>query len=353
MRRGGRSLFAARCGCHRPARGSTTCSRPRGCSSTQATRRTARRRLTEARSRREPRSAESDHRVGARVEVGDRRPQAALDLLATCAAAVDAGTCATRRAVRGQALFQLGRHVDAVRTLVDREVWLEDSASILANQRLIWDGFRRFPLTAPPAPTRRPDRRRVARRSRRSRAPATADLRRSLLALARDVHGSPRGRRAARRAPRPRNGPPAASRSRSRCCCRSLPARAAQRRDPRRLLVAAHLADATGSDTVIRVYDTAARRAASRSICARSSTAPISSSARCCARRWIRSSAQAGFVPTLALNYAQVEAPASRGFYQFGALVGRRGARATRTPRPMPARRRRSRSYRATPAVID
>ncbi len=41
--------------------------------------------------------------------------------------------------VRGRALFALDRPVEAVRTLVERETWLESAAAIRENQRLIWD----------------------------------------------------------------------------------------------------------------------------------------------------------------------------------------------------------------------
>jgi hypothetical protein len=48
-------------------------------------------------------------------------------------------------------LFQLGRPTDAVRVLAEREVWLNDAASVLANQRMIWDGLRLNPSTTPPS----------------------------------------------------------------------------------------------------------------------------------------------------------------------------------------------------------
>ncbi len=55
-------------------------------------------------------------------------------------------------AIRGQALFQLGRTTEAVRVLAERELWLNDAASILANQHLIWDGLRQYPSATPLAP---------------------------------------------------------------------------------------------------------------------------------------------------------------------------------------------------------
>src|SRR5690606_8659337 len=53
---------------------------------------------------------------------------------------------------RGQALFQLGRPIEAVRVLVERELWLDDADSVIANQRLIWDGFKQYPPPAALAP---------------------------------------------------------------------------------------------------------------------------------------------------------------------------------------------------------
>ena len=79
------------------------------------------------------------------LEVDAGRPQAALDLLAS---APQRQTLAAQRdgaAVRGRALFALRRYAEAVRALVAREVWLDTSDDIVANQRMIWDGFRDNP----------------------------------------------------------------------------------------------------------------------------------------------------------------------------------------------------------------
>src|SRR5262245_21454496 len=114
---------------------------------------TARRRLNDARPAATREQQQAITVLMARLELNDRRPQPALDLLATLQAPVPTPVQSDAAAVRGQALSQLGRPVDAVRALVDREVWLEDSASILANQRMIWDGFRQYPPATPIAPT--------------------------------------------------------------------------------------------------------------------------------------------------------------------------------------------------------
>ena len=84
----------------------------------------------------------------ARLEVAEGRPQAALDMLAALPQPLPRAAQSDAAAVRGQALFRVGRPVEAVRALVEREVWLDDAAAILANQRMIWDGFRQHPLAS-------------------------------------------------------------------------------------------------------------------------------------------------------------------------------------------------------------
>ncbi|HZF27509.1 MAG TPA: penicillin-binding protein activator [Gammaproteobacteria bacterium] len=274
---------------------------------------TARRRLTEARAGANPDQQKAITVLAARVELGDRRPQAALDLLATLQQP-STQVQSDAAAVRGQALFQLGRHVDAVRTLVDREIWLGDSASILANQRLIWDGFRRFPLTTPPAPTGDrivdgwlalaplasagdADLRRSLLRWRETYTdhPAAGGLLAELLASQRTTGGFPK--QIALLLPLTSNARSAALAIRDG-------------------FVAAHLGDTASRDTAIRVYDTALLGGQQAYLRAQLDGADfiVGPLLRPEVDQVI---AQAGFVPTLALNYAQAEAPASRSFYQF------------------------------------
>ena len=113
----------------------------------------ARRRLNDAKTGASRDQQQAITVQSARLELGDRKPQAALDMLATLQQPMTVPVQSDAAAVRGQALFELGRPADAVRALVEREVWLDDSASILANQRLIWDGLRKHPPAAPVAPT--------------------------------------------------------------------------------------------------------------------------------------------------------------------------------------------------------
>jgi outer membrane PBP1 activator LpoA protein len=109
----------------------------------------ARRRLGEARNGATLAQQQASTVLLARLELAEGRPQAALDLVAALPQSLPQPTQGDAAAVRGQALFRVGRPVDAVRVLVEREVWLEDAESILANQRMIWDGFR---ATAAPLP---------------------------------------------------------------------------------------------------------------------------------------------------------------------------------------------------------
>ncbi|MGI9330309.1 MAG: penicillin-binding protein activator [Gammaproteobacteria bacterium] len=46
--------------------------------------------------------------------------------------------------IRGEALFRTGDIVGGTEALLEREVWLDESQSIAANQRLLWTLFQRF-----------------------------------------------------------------------------------------------------------------------------------------------------------------------------------------------------------------
>jgi outer membrane PBP1 activator LpoA protein len=79
------------------------------------------------------------------LEIDAGRPQAAFDMLAAVPQTASLVAQRDGAAVRARALFALHRYADAVRTLVAREVWLDDSAAIAENQRLLWNGFRENP----------------------------------------------------------------------------------------------------------------------------------------------------------------------------------------------------------------
>ncbi|HLF10656.1 MAG TPA: penicillin-binding protein activator, partial [Gammaproteobacteria bacterium] len=117
----------------------------------------ARRRLSEVRADRD-RGADHAQRQAvvvllARIELEQGRPQPALDILSELQQPIAVPVLSDAAAVRGRALFRLGRHADAVRVLVEREVWLDDAAQVLGNQRMIWDGFREPSTPAAIAPT--------------------------------------------------------------------------------------------------------------------------------------------------------------------------------------------------------
>jgi outer membrane PBP1 activator LpoA protein len=273
----------------------------------------ARRRLNDAKT-----SANRDQQQAiavllAQLELGDRKPQAALDLLATVQQPSPVAVLSDAAAVRGQALFQLGRHVDAVRTLVEREVWLESSSAILANQRLIWDGLRRYPPAAPLAPTgdRIVD-------GWLALAPiatsGTADLRRSLLRWRETYTDHPAAGvlladlLAAQRAA----GFPAQ-------IALLLPLSSPQRAAALAIrdgFLAAHLRSAGSDATAIRIYDTAQGGTQAAYLRAQLEGAdfivgPLLPSD---VEQVIT---QAGFVPTLALNFARTATPSLRSFYQL------------------------------------
>jgi len=274
---------------------------------------TARRRLGDAKMGANHDQQQAITALLARLELGDRKPQAALDLLATVQEPTPVPVLRDAAEVRGQALFQLGRDVEAVRTLVEREVWLDSSAAILANQRLIWDGLRDHPPATPPAPTgdRIVD-------GWLALAPiatsGSADLRRALLRWRETYTDHPAAGvlladlLAAQRAA----GFPAQ-------IALLLPLSSPQRalalaiRDG---FVAAHLRSAGGDATSIKIYDTAQGGSQGAYLRAQLDGADfiVGPLLPADVEQVIT---QAGFVPTLALNFAQTATPSLRSFYQF------------------------------------
>jgi outer membrane PBP1 activator LpoA protein len=273
----------------------------------------ARRRLNDARPNASRDQQQAITVLQARLEAADKRPQAALDLLATVQPPSSDVVLRDAAAARGQALFQLGRHADAVRALVDREVWLDDSAAILANQRMIWDGFRQYPPPAQLAPTGD----RVVD-GWLALAPlatsGTADLRRSLLAWRQTYTDHPAaGVLLAELLSAQRSaGFPAQ-------IALLLPLSSPQRAAALAIrdgFLAAHLRESAAADTAVRVYDTAQGGAQAAYLRAQLDGADfiVGPLLRPDVEQVIT---QAGFVPTLALNFAQTETPLLRSFYQF------------------------------------
>ncbi|MDH3461913.1 MAG: tetratricopeptide repeat protein, partial [Burkholderiaceae bacterium] len=69
------------------------------------------------------------------IELGD--PEGALALLAAINPPLSPALESALTAARASALFALGQTVEAVRLLIEREIWLESSGEILDNQARI------------------------------------------------------------------------------------------------------------------------------------------------------------------------------------------------------------------------
>jgi outer membrane PBP1 activator LpoA protein len=273
----------------------------------------ARRRIGEARNGASVAQQQTSTVLLARLELAEGRPQAALDMLATLPQALPDQAQRDASAVRGQALFRVGRPVDAVRVLVDREVWLGDAESILANQRMIWDGFRASPSPASPAATGD-----AIVDGWLALAPLTSssgsELRRSLLGWRQTypTHPAGAGLLAELLAAQRSTAFPSQ-------IAMLLPLSSPQRAFALAIqdgFIAAHLRSSSSSDTSVRVYDTGRLGSSEAYLQAQLDGAdfivgPLMGP------EVDQVIAQAGFVPTLALNYATIDASLSRSFYQF------------------------------------
>lgn len=272
----------------------------------------ARRRVAEARGL-TPAQQQASTVITARLELADGRPQAALDLLAALPQALAEPAQSDAAAVLGQALFRVGRPVDAVRTLVEREVWLGDAQSILANQRMIWDGFRQLPAGAalPPSGDAVID-------GWLALAPLTTstgpELRRSLLSWRQTytTHPAAAGLLAELLAAQRSTAFPSQI---ALLLPLSSPARAATLaiRDG---FMAAHLRNPNNGATNIRIYDSAQLGSAAAYLRAQLDGADF------VVGPLIRNEVdqvigQAGFVPTLALNFSTNDTTFLSSFYQF------------------------------------
>ena len=273
----------------------------------------ARRRLGEARSGATLAQQQASTVLLARLELAEGRPQAALDLLAPLPQALAEPAQSDAAAVRGQALFRIGRTADAVRVLVEREVWLEDAAAILANQRMIWDGFRATATPAAAASTGD-----AVVDGWRALAPLANptgdDLRRSLLAWRQTytTHPAAAGLLAELLAAQRATAFPSQ-------IALLLPLSSPQRafalaiRDG---FMAAHLRGGAQDATGVRVYDSARMGSSEAYLQAQLDGAEF------IVGPLLREEVdevigQAGFVPTLALNFATNDTTFLRSFYQF------------------------------------
>jgi uncharacterized protein len=253
----------------------------------------------------------------ARQALRDGRAQDALSLLATLQQPMPLPLSIDAAAVRGQALFRVGRPAEAVTALVERELWLERSADIIANQRLIWDGLALSRMPEPPPRTGDPvvdgwlalaplaatpgtdaEMRQLlgAWRSRYADHPAAAGVLAEYFAIERPPSGA-----------FPRQ------------IALLLPLSSPQRTAALAIrdgFLAAHLGNARASDTSIRVYDTAA--AGSPDAYQRAQQEGADFIVGPLLRSEVDETvAQAGLIPTLALNFTQRDLGFMPGFFQF------------------------------------
>ncbi len=273
----------------------------------------ARRRVTEARPGATREQQQRITVLSARLELAEGRPQAAIDTLGTLLEPLSDTAREEAAAVRGQALFRLGQNVEAVRVLTEREVWLNDSASILANQHMIWDGFKLSPSTA--AAPRVGDPIIDGWLALAPLAKLEPDaLRRELLVWRQTYTDHPAARGILAEilaAQRPAVFP--------RQVALLLPLGAQQRAAALAIrdgFMAAYLGSGRHADTAVRVYDTAQLGAKEAYLRAQLEGADFIVGPLL--RPEVDSViSQAGFMPTLALNFASTETPFSGSFYQF------------------------------------
>jgi hypothetical protein len=275
----------------------------------------ARRRLLDARPNADRERQQSIVTLLARIEVEQGRPQAALDMLAELVQPIGVPVLRDAAAVRGRAWFRLGRPIDAIRALVEREVWLDDAAAIRDNQQLIWDGLREPSLPAAIAPTGDATIDGwLALAPLARRGADAADLRRDLLAWRETYtdHPAAGGLLADLLSAQRATGFPAQ-------IALLLPMSSTARNEALALrdgFLAAHLRSMNAAGTSVRVYDTGLLGSTEAYLRAQLEGADfiVGPLLRDDVEAVI---AQAGFVPTLALNFAPSATSFSSSFYQF------------------------------------
>ena len=274
----------------------------------------ARRRLTDARPLGNRDQQQLVVALLARIEAEQGRPQAALDMLRELTQPIGVPVLREAAAARGRALFRLGQPADAVRALVEREVWLDNGDAIRANQQLIWTGLREPALPAAFAPTGDPTVDGwLALAPVAQLGDGAPELRRELLAWREIYPEHPAAALLladllmAQRAP----GFPAQ-------IAVLLPLSSPQRNEALALrdgFMAAHLRSEQ-APTTIRVYDTTQLGSTEAYLRAQLEGADfiVGPLLRAEVDEVI---AQAGFVPTLALNFSQSSTALAGSFYQF------------------------------------
>lgn len=80
--------------------------------------------------------------VSAEVSISMGNPARALANLDAAPQPESAADATNILLIRSRALFRLGQPVAATAALLEREVWLNERAAILTNQRTLWDSYR-------------------------------------------------------------------------------------------------------------------------------------------------------------------------------------------------------------------
>jgi hypothetical protein len=256
----------------------------------------------------------------AQIEVGQGRAESALRMVGTIQSPASLTVSSEVAKARGMALFALGDYREAVAELVDREIWLGDGGQILDNQRLIWE---RLAASAgaigrlPPAEAGDPIVEGWLALAPLASMPQGGDeFRRGILEWRRAYvdHPAVGGLLADLLSDQRLAG------TRPRQIALLLPLSTLQRNEALAVqdgFLAAHFASQYADDSQIRVYDTGQQGAANAYLNAQLEGAdfivgPLLGS------EVEQVIAQAGFVPTLALNFSQAETPPLQSFYQFG-----------------------------------
>ena len=252
----------------------------------------------------------------ARVELDEGRPDVALETLTAIRPPMPVELRGEIAVTRGQALMRVGRYADGLGEFVARESLLDSAEGILANQRLIWDELGAAVIRAPVPALDDP-----VVEGWLALAPLTnlggdpGEFRRALLEW-RSVyvdHPAAGGllaellseQRQAQLYPRQ--------------VALLLPLSSAQRpaavaiRDG---FLAAHFSASADNEAAVRVYDTTALGAADAYLRAQLDGADfiVGPLLKPNVEQVI---GQSGFIPTLALNFAELDTPFLRSFYQF------------------------------------
>jgi len=259
----------------------------------------------------------------ARIELDEGRPSDALARLQPLLGSAQPDARADALEIQGLALFALERPVEAIQSLSEREVWLDDIAEIRANQRTLWVNLAAVPGAATASGdatvdgwlTLAP----IARMS------ALEEQRRALLEWRRTHLQHPAARILLTEL---LMGDPALA-SAPRQIALLLPLNSAAREPARAIrdgFLAAHMAalresdstrrDTAARDTTIRVYDTSTGGAEAAYLRAQVEGADfiVGPLIREAVQSVLR---QSGLVPTLTLNYTLDDTEVFGNTYQF------------------------------------